>query len=134
VLVMAAAVGDYRPSIQHESKVKRGRDPIAIDLVPNPDILSEIGHARTGPHPVLVGFALETDEGDALIERARGKLRSKLVDIVVGNVASTGFGGDTNEAILCDHREVEHVPPMSKDALADRILNRVVSDLSKRGT
>jgi len=132
-LVMAAAVGDYRPLERFERKMKRGEESICIDLVPNPDILAEIGKARSGSRPVLVGFALETDEEDALVERSRGKLASKRVDIVVGNAASVSLGEDTNKAVLVSRDAVERLPLMTKDALADRILDCVCSHLSKRG-
>jgi phosphopantothenoylcysteine decarboxylase/phosphopantothenate--cysteine ligase len=132
-LVMAAAVGDYRPAQKHTDKVKRGADMITLDLVPNPDILAELGTLRTGPRPVLVGFAVETEQEDALVEQALGKLARKRVDFVVGNAASVGFGGDSNQAVLVGHDGVDHLPLMAKDALADRILDRVRACLAERG-
>ena len=132
-LVMAAAVGDYRPALKFEDKVKRGADAITLDLVPNPDILAELGTLRTGPRPVLVGFAVETEQEDALVEQALGKLARKRVDFVVGNAASVGFGGDSNQAVLVGHDGVDHLPLMAKDALADRILDRVRACLAERG-
>jgi len=133
VLVMAAAVGDYRPALKFEEKVKRGADAITLELVPNPDILAELGTLRTGPRPLLVGFAVETEQEDALVEQALGKLARKRVDFVVGNAASVGFGGDSNQAVLVGHDGVDHLPLMAKDALADRILDRVRACLAERG-
>src|SRR5262249_25110573 len=59
VLIMTAAVADYRPAEEHAAKLKREVRPVSLELVPNPDLLAEIGAARTRPRPVLVGFAVE---------------------------------------------------------------------------
>ena len=132
VLVMAAAVGDYRAAVRHDEKIKRSADTLSIDLVPNPDLIAEIGGARTGARPVLVGFAVETAAGDELVELARGKLRRKKVDFVVANPADIAFGGDSNLAVLVGDDGVDRLPLMAKQALADRILDRV-RDRAGRG-
>jgi len=125
VLIMAAAVGDYRSAVRHTEKLKRGDGSLTLELIPNPDILAEIGAARKGTRPVLLGFALETDDGDALVEKARGKVRRKQVDIVVGNTASVALGGDRNEVVLVSEDGAETLPQMTKDELADAILDAV---------
>jgi len=124
-LVMAAAVGDYRPAQQHDRKMKRSSESLSLDLVPNPDLLAEIGSRREGDRPVLVGFAVETAEGQELVDLARDKLARKRADLVVGNSASVAFGADSNEAALVGTDGVDRLPLMAKDALSDRILDRV---------
>jgi phosphopantothenoylcysteine decarboxylase/phosphopantothenate--cysteine ligase len=131
-LVMSAAVGDYRPAQRHEEKIKRSVDAISIDLVPNPDLLAELGALRTGPRPVLVGFAVETETAEGIVDAARAKLERKRVDFVVGNAASVAFGSDTNQAVLVGADGVDQLPLMAKDALADRILDRIRTSLAKR--
>src|SRR4030095_4471245 len=66
-LVMTAAVGDYRPRDSSAHKLQRSDSSLSLELVPNPDILAEIGAARKGPRPVLVGFAVETDTDDRVV-------------------------------------------------------------------
>lgn len=120
-IIMSAAVADYRPKTFSTEKVKKG-DDVAIELVRNPDILLELGARRTGPLPVLVGFAVETTNVEAY---ARDKLMRKKVDLVVANEARHGFGGDENEAMLVSPDGTLVLPRMSKRDLGDRILTRV---------
>ncbi len=125
VLVMSAAVGDYRPAQVRQGKMKRSEDPVSIELVPNPDLLAEIGARRTGCRPLLVGFAVETGTDDEIIAYARGKLDRKRVDMVVANAAADGLGGETNRVSIVEPGGEERLPEMSKRAVADRILDRV---------
>jgi phosphopantothenoylcysteine decarboxylase/phosphopantothenate--cysteine ligase len=123
VLVMTAAVADYRPRQLASSKLKKnpGDDSgMVVELVRNPDILAELGKTRTGKRPVLVGFAMETEDVRANAEK---KLHHKRVDLVVGNEASVGFGGDDNQALLVSHTGVRELPAMSKRKLAGHILD-----------
>lgn len=122
VVVMAAAVADYRPAEVAGEKIKKSAEELVVRLVKNPDILAELGASRVGRRPVLVGFALET--GD-LVARAREKLQRKGCDLVVGNLAADGFEGDENLVSLVSADRVEALPRMSKVAVADRILDRV---------
>jgi phosphopantothenoylcysteine decarboxylase/phosphopantothenate--cysteine ligase len=125
-LVMTAAVADYRPKDPRDHKLKRDATaPLVLELVPNPDLLAEVGAYRRGGRPFLVGFALETSEGEALASAARGKLAKKGVDLVVANHAAEAFDGDDNRAMLVTAEACEELPRMSKRALADRILDRV---------
>jgi phosphopantothenoylcysteine decarboxylase / phosphopantothenate---cysteine ligase len=124
-LIMAAAVGDYRPAEAHAAKLKRDANRVTLELVQNPDILSEVGHARRGRHPVLIGFAVETDTDDRVIHAARTKLENKRVDLVVANHANDSFGRDDNRATLVGATEVEPLPRLSKPELADHILDWV---------
>jgi phosphopantothenoylcysteine decarboxylase / phosphopantothenate---cysteine ligase len=124
-LVMAAAVADHRPAETSASKLKKGEERITLELVRNPDLLAEIGAARTGRRPLLVGFAVETERGEALIAYAREKLREKRVDLVVANEASDAFGREDNVAILVGADDAQPLPSMSKVLLADTLLDKV---------
>jgi len=127
-IVMSAAVADYRPAEYHTDKVKKAGS-VTIELVRNPDILLELGQSRTTPLPILVGFALETTDVETY---ARDKLVRKKVDLVVANEARVGFGGDDNEAMLVSAGGTVPLPRMSKTALADRILDRILELHSER--
>ncbi|HLV21554.1 MAG TPA: bifunctional phosphopantothenoylcysteine decarboxylase/phosphopantothenate--cysteine ligase CoaBC [Polyangiaceae bacterium] len=122
-LVMAAAVGDYRPAELHATKLKRNEDNMSIELRPNPDILAEVGHARRGQHPVLIGFAVEADTDEAMINYARRKLDAKRVDLVVANLADDSFGRDDDRATLVAQDHIEPLDTMAKAALAERLLD-----------
>jgi phosphopantothenoylcysteine decarboxylase/phosphopantothenate--cysteine ligase len=121
-LIMTAAVADYRPAESHSTKLKRSLEPLQLELLPNPDLLAEIGHARAGQKPVLVGFALETDSDEKIIQRARKKLAQKRVDLVVANHAAESLGRDDIRLQLVTPTDCEPVPQMSKEQAADRIL------------
>jgi len=123
-LVMCAAVADYRPRTAAEHKLKRG-DELRLDLVPNPDLLAEIGAARGGTTPVLVGFALETGDDDALSASARGKLQRKKVDLVVANAAAESLGRDDNRVLLVTDTETTPLPTLPKEAIAHQLLDWV---------
>lgn len=98
---------------------------MTLDLVPNPDILHEIGEQK-GTR-LVVGFAAETQE---LIPRARRKLVAKHLDLIVANDVSqenAGFGSDNNQVVLLDSAGgVEPLPLLSKREVARRIIDRVV--------
>jgi phosphopantothenoylcysteine decarboxylase/phosphopantothenate--cysteine ligase len=121
VLIMAAAVADYRPKHAQPQKIKKGGS-LQLELVRNPDILADVGAKRSQRPSVLVGFALETEN---LEKAARDKLERKAADLVVANEASVGLGGDTNRATLVDATSATALPEMSKLALANEILDRV---------
>jgi phosphopantothenoylcysteine decarboxylase/phosphopantothenate--cysteine ligase len=99
-LIMAAAVADHRPAEVATTKIKKSDASPSIALVKNPDLLAEIGAARAAgaevsrKRPVLVGFAVETAGGEALVAYARRKLEEKQVDMVVCNEARDSFGKD----------------------------------------
>jgi phosphopantothenoylcysteine decarboxylase / phosphopantothenate---cysteine ligase len=121
-IVMTAAVADYRPKHCAEQKIKKGGE-LVLEMVRNPDILAELGASRTGSRPVLVGFALETED---VVGSARRKLESKKVDLVVGNQASEGFAHDTNRVVLAARDETLELPLMPKTAVADAVLDAVL--------
>jgi phosphopantothenoylcysteine decarboxylase/phosphopantothenate--cysteine ligase len=126
-LVMSAAVADHRPAEVSAQKQKKKGTPPAIALVENPDILAEVGAARGVAGPVLVGFAVETEEGSELVNYARRKLADKKVDLIVANAAAASFARDDNRATLVGRASAEELPRMSKAALADVLLDRVVA-------
>jgi len=129
VIIMAAAVADYRPAAAQQQKIKRGEGRVTLDLEPNPDILAELGHesAQSAGHRILVGFAAETT---ALAENARSKLARKGADMIVANdVTQEGAGFDTDTNIVTlftrDGRELP-LPKLPKFEVANRILDRIL--------
>ena len=123
--VMAAAPSDFRAREVAAEKIKTGHGGLTLELVENPDIAAGLG-ARKRVGQVLVVFALESEAG---LERAREKLARKQGDMVVLNnlrEEGAGFEVDTNVVTLIDVRgEAEKLPKMSKDEVADRILDWV---------
>jgi phosphopantothenoylcysteine decarboxylase/phosphopantothenate--cysteine ligase len=124
IIVKAAAVADYRPVKRASKKVKKTDEVLTLQLERNPDILAELGKAKQAQ--LLVGFAAETND---LIRNASQKLTDKNLDLVVANDVSqegAGFNVDTNVVkLLFSDGRVEEVPLMSKELLADLILDRV---------
>jgi phosphopantothenoylcysteine decarboxylase/phosphopantothenate--cysteine ligase len=124
IAIMTAAVADYRPAQPEAKKIKKKGETLSIELVKNPDILAELGAQRSGKRPVLIGFAMETNDVAAY---GRQKLLAKRVDLIVANEAAVAFGGDENQATLVSHAGDEVLPKMSKRELAHRILERARS-------
>jgi phosphopantothenoylcysteine decarboxylase/phosphopantothenate--cysteine ligase len=126
VVIKAAAVSDYRPREAAARKIKKGVGPKLLELVENPDILGELGRLKKGSDCILVGFAAETND---LLANAEDKLRKKNLDMIVANDVSrtdAGFETDTNQVkLLYRDGRIEDLPLMTKDELADRILDRV---------
>jgi phosphopantothenoylcysteine decarboxylase / phosphopantothenate---cysteine ligase len=122
-VIMTAAVADYRARTPSDSKLKKRGEVLTLELIRNPDILAEVGAARAGKRPVLVGFAMETHD---VVASARRKLVAKKCDLVVANEAAVGFGRDDTQATLVAPEGDEPLPPMRKRELADRILDRIV--------
>ncbi len=128
-LVMCAAVGDYRPTETSVSKLKRGAGGLKLELTQNPDIIAEIGAARTGKRPVLVAFAVETASAEQMLALARAKLNKKRVDLVVANHAQDSFGKSDNIACLVGATDAQPLPQLPKLELADRILDWLLARL-----
>ena len=130
VVVMAAAVADFRPKVAALDKLKKADGAPEIVLEPTPDILAELGTAKRGQ--VLVGFAAETEN---VAVHAAEKLARKNTDLLVANDVSdpqAGFEVDTNRAILLDSSGAsEETPLLTKAALADVILDRVAARLGR---
>lgn len=145
VIIMAAAVSDFRAAQVAESKLKKGAlgaQP-ALALVPTVDILRELGARRQGVKPVLVGFAAETRQVE---EYAARKLRDKGCDLIVANDVGepgSGFGTDTNRVTLigrpaCEEGDegegqplIDRLPLLSKEEVAERVMDRVVGLLAQ---
>ena len=128
VIIMAAAVADFRPSHPASQKIKKDADGVpAIDLERTHDFLVDLGRDKRAGQ-TLVGFAAETEH---LIANARGKLERKNLDLIVANDVSapgTGFAHDTNQvSIVRADGTVDDVPLGSKRAIADRVLDAVVA-------
>lgn len=125
IVIKAAAVADYRVADPAPRKIKKSEGKLALELVPAPDILSELG--RVKGTRLLVGFAAET--GDPLAE-ARRKLESKNCDMVVGNRvdrADVGFGSEDNEVVLAMRTgEAVEVPRAAKRDVANRIFDHLL--------
>lgn len=125
-VIMAAAVADYHPAEVSDKKLKRGKGALELRLEPNPDILKHLGEHRDGK--MLIGFAAETED---LIANASKKLREKNLHIIVANnvtEAGSGFDGDTNIATIVDcHGVTRSLPLMTKDELADQILDHLLA-------
>lgn len=126
-LLMAAAVVDFAPERPEERKLKkRETDGLEVKLVRGPDLLVETRDARRDGGILSVGFALETD---AHLENARRKLEEKDLDLVALNDAAdptSGFDVPTNRVTILDRDgEVEELPLLSKEEVADRLLDRV---------
>ena len=124
LVIKTAAVADFRPQLIADEKVKKEDAEMSIPLERNPDILAELGQRKT--QQVLVGFAAETQD---LLANARKKVQSKHLDFIVVNDVSDpsiGFASDDNRVhILNAAGEIEELPTMRKDSLADQILDRV---------
>ncbi|MDQ1248080.1 MAG: phosphopantothenoylcysteine decarboxylase / phosphopantothenate---cysteine ligase [Actinomycetota bacterium] len=130
VVVMAAAVADYRPAVYSDVKVKKvgGGLPV-VELVENPDVLAGLAASRRGPAPLLVGFAAETGDSDAdPLTHAWRKFAAKGCDLMVVNVVGDGvaFEVDTNAAriLAVDGRQWD-VPHGSKRRLAEAVWDAV---------
>lgn len=136
VVVMAAAVADFRPATEHKYKIKKeSAAPDAIELIRNPDVLAELV-ANRRPGQVLVGFAAETGGPDAgVLDLARAKLARKPVDLLVVNRVGSGLGFEVeqNSAVLLDRAGgAAEIPLTSKDLLAHQVLDRIVDALHNR--
>ena len=130
VVIMAAAVADFRPKLPAERKLKKTDGVPEVLLEPTADILARLGMCRK-PDQLLVGFAAETARGPDLIAYARDKLRDKHLDLVVANDVSApnaGFEYDTNAVVIvaADGTVVE-VPLSHKRAVAGSVLDAIAA-------
>lgn len=121
IVIMAAAVADYRPAKAAEQKIKKNGDKMLLELEQTEDILAGVGRAKSTQ--IVIGFAAETDN---LMENARKKLLSKRADLIVANDVSSkdaGFDVDTNRIALVSELETTELPLLSKREAADRIID-----------
>ncbi|GAB1412377.1 MAG: bifunctional phosphopantothenoylcysteine decarboxylase/phosphopantothenate--cysteine ligase CoaBC [Rhodocyclaceae bacterium] len=128
IFIGVAAVADYRPAEPVRGKMKKGDQPIAIALTPNPDILAEVA-ARPRP-PFCVGFAAESHD---LEKYAEDKRRKKKVDLVVGNLVQEAMGSDSNAVILFDDQGRHPLGPAPKIEIARGIVAHVGALLAGNG-
>ena len=130
-VIMAAAVADYHAVSVAEKKIKRGSGGLELRLEPNPDILKELGAMKDGK--LLIGFAAETED---LVGNAIKKLREKNLDMIIANdvtLPGSGFDVDTNVATIVDGSGTpQSLPLLSKDDLADRIYDSILSLKQRR--
>jgi phosphopantothenoylcysteine decarboxylase/phosphopantothenate--cysteine ligase len=129
VLIMAAAVADFRPSKVSKSKIKRQTSStLTLELERTPDILGEIKG-----NFIRVGFAAESDN---LVTNAKEKLQKKQLDLIIANditAADSGIGTDNNQVVIIDRNgKTEELPLMPKREVADRILDRVMKILANK--
>jgi phosphopantothenoylcysteine decarboxylase / phosphopantothenate---cysteine ligase len=125
VVLMAAAVSDYRPSETEVGKRPKDEQVWRIELEPTTDVLKALGERRTNGQ-VLVGFAAET--GDGGLERARRKFATKQVDFIVYNDVSredVGFDAEENEVVIVSAEGERRVDKAPKDEIAAAILDEV---------
>ena len=119
VIVMAAAVADFRPVTPAGEKLKRAEGPPIIELEPTPDVL--MGALERAPRAVMVGFAAETGS----VDRAVAKARAKGVQVLVANdvlADGSGFGTDTNQvSVVRSDGSIDHWPLLSKREVARRL-------------
>jgi phosphopantothenoylcysteine decarboxylase / phosphopantothenate---cysteine ligase len=125
VVIMAAAVADFRPAAPSEGKWKKHHGPPPIVLEPTPDILASLGETKPSGQ-VLVGFAAETSD---VVENAVGKLKRKNLDLIVANDVSAdrvGFGHDTNAVTIISRSGVlQSVTVSDKSVVANAVLDAV---------
>ena len=123
IVIMSAAVADYKPKTQAKEKIKKSEKDVIIELEENEDILFEMSKRKN--NQFLVGFAMETEN---MIENSRLKLEKKKLDLICANNLKTegaGFGTDTNVITLITKTDEEELPKASKDIVASQILDRV---------
>ena len=126
IIVMAAAIADYRPKEVAEQKMKKKDGDMIVDLARTTDILAKIGEQKKKGQFVC-GFAMESEN---MVENARGKLASKNLDLIVANNIRTegaGFAVDTNVVTVIGKEGQKELPLMSKDDVADSLLTEIKS-------
>ncbi len=128
IVIMAAAVADYKPKTKATEKIKKSAEEFSIDFVKNPDILSDLGSKKK--NQLLVGFALETNNE---IENAKDKLARKNLDFIVLNSLQNegaGFQHDTNKITIIDkHNNIQHFELKDKRQVADDIAQFVLKSM-----
>ena len=128
IIIKAAAVADYTPETVAAEKIKKSEDDSELKLVRTTDILKWLGeHRHAGQF--LCGFSMETEH---MLENSRAKLEKKKIDMIVANnlkVAGAGFGVDTNVVTIITKDDVQELPQMSKELVAEKLLDQIVKSL-----
>ena len=125
IIIKAAAVADYRPSVTADEKLKKKDDEMSIGLERTEDILAYLG-ANRREGQFLCGFSMETEH---MLENSRAKLKKKNIDMIVANnlkQEGAGFGTDTNVVIFLTKDDTVELPMLSKEEVADRLLDHIV--------
>jgi phosphopantothenoylcysteine decarboxylase/phosphopantothenate--cysteine ligase len=130
VLVMAAAVADWRPREVARNKLKKGATSLTLELIPTVDILRALREDDVATGVFRVGFAAETEH---VLDNARAKLDGKELDLIVVNDVSQhgiGMGADDNEVTVIDREgQQQHIPRATKQVVADAIVGIIASRL-----
>lgn len=125
IIIKAAAVADYRPRVTADEKLKKKDEELSVELERTEDILAYLGaHRREGQF--LCGFSMETEH---MLDNSRAKLEKKNIDMIVANnlkQEGAGFGTDTNVVTLLTKDETVGLPLMSKEEVADRLLDHIL--------
>lgn len=124
IAIMSAAVADYRPKTVAEQKIKKKDGESVIELERTEDILATM--AARKKNQIVCGFSMETEN---MLNNSKAKLEKKNLDMICANnlkVAGAGFGTDTNVVTLITKDSVEELPLMSKEEVAEEILNRIM--------
>jgi phosphopantothenoylcysteine decarboxylase/phosphopantothenate--cysteine ligase len=127
IIIKAAAVADYTPEVVADEKIKKSDGEAELKLKRTTDILKWLGENRVaGKKQFLCGFSMETEH---MVENSRAKLEKKNLDMIVANnlkVPGAGFGVDTNVVTLITRSETKELPQMSKEEVADGILDEIL--------
>lgn len=131
IIIKAAAVADYRPTVVAEDKMKKSDDALSIPLERTQDILGWLGQHRQ-PGQFLCGFSMETQN---MVENSRKKLEKKRVDMIAANnlkVEGAGFGVDTNLLTLITKDGMDELPMVTKEAAADLLLDSILKRMEEK--
>ena len=131
IIIKAAAVADYRPTVVAEDKMKKSDDALSIPLERTQDILGWLGQHRQ-PGQFLCGFSMETQN---MVENSRKKLEKKRVDMIAANnlkVEGAGFGVDTNLLTLITKDGLDELPMVTKEAAADLLLDGILKRMEEK--
>ena len=128
IIIKAAAVADYRPRVTADEKLKKKDEELSVELERTEDILAFLGaHRKEGQF--MCGFSMETEH---MLENSRAKLEKKNIDMIVANnlkQEGAGFGTDTNVVTFLTRDETVELPIMSKEEVADRLLDHIMKAL-----
>ncbi|MCM1107298.1 MAG: bifunctional phosphopantothenoylcysteine decarboxylase/phosphopantothenate--cysteine ligase CoaBC [Blautia sp.] len=131
IVVMAAAVADYRPAEPAEEKVKKSEGEAILRLERTEDILGGMGAGRASNGPFLCGFSMETEH---MLENSEHKLKKKQIDMIVANnlkTAGAGFGTDTNVVTIITPEGARELPLMSKAEVAAAVVDEILAGRNK---
>jgi len=129
ILIMAAAVSDYKVDKVSQSKIKKNKS-INLKLIPTTDILKEISKDKS-KNNFFIGFAAETEN---VIKNAKKKLKEKRLDMIVANPINKKnypFGSDYNKVYFITDKEVEELPMLSKERISELLLRRIIDEINK---